>query len=143
MEPEDKTRVLSGVDLFKSLEAGALARLAEDTEGREYRAGQLLFAQGTSADELWIVVDGTVELSVSDAAGDEEVISTRGRAEAFGEAALYDDGPRMVSARAVGDVHVLVLDADRFRNLLRENPEVAEALLRLMASVIRASTHRN
>jgi CRP-like cAMP-binding protein len=48
----------------------------------------------------------------------------------------------MVSARAVEDTDVLVLQGGRFRELVRSEPDVAEALLRLMASVIRASAER-
>jgi CRP-like cAMP-binding protein len=142
MNLDEKAALLSEVDLFRSLGRESLLDIAKDAEERHYDSGGVLYTEGDPADELWVVARGGVALSVADKQGAEETLDTRHRPAAFGEAALYDEGPRMVSARAVDDTDVLVLGGARFRELVRAEPDVAEALLRLMASVIRASTER-
>lgn len=143
MNEEDKADVLSRVGIFESLDRQELLDLAKAVEDREYQSGERLYAQGDTANELWIVAKGGVALSVMGTSGDEEIVDTRRPPAAFGEAALYDEKPRMVSARAVEDTHVLVLEGARFKELVRSHPDVAEALLRHMASVIRRTAERN
>lgn len=83
-------------------------------------SGQLPYAQTESANQLWVVAKGAVALTVADSSGTEEVISKRRRPEAFGEAALYDEGGRMVAAHAREDTDVLTLDGERFRQVVRQ-----------------------
>jgi CRP/FNR family transcriptional regulator, cyclic AMP receptor protein len=142
MTAEEKADALSQVDLFRSLGHDALLELAEDADERHYQSDEVLYSEGDPANELWVVARGGVALSVASGDGDERILDTRRAPAAFGEAALYDEGPRMVSARAVEDTDVLVLQGGRFRELVRSEPDVAEALLRLMAAVIRASAER-
>lgn len=139
MDLDEKVQLLSEVDLFQSLDREDLERLAEDAAEREYGAGQPAAEQDEPVNELWII-DGTLELSARDNVGSERVVNTLGRPQPFGEAALYDEGGRMVSARAAEDTHVLAIDGKRFRELVREHPDVAEALISLVASRLRQAT---
>jgi CRP-like cAMP-binding protein len=115
--------------------------LAERAAQHEYEADALLTQQGDPVSELWII-DGNIELSMKNEAGDDVVLDTLTRADAFGEAALYDEGGRMVSARATEKTRVLAIDGEEFRALVRERPRLAEALIRLLASRLRAATER-
>jgi CRP-like cAMP-binding protein len=143
MNVEQRAAVLGEADLFQSLDGNSLLNLGERATDREYEAGRLLYEKGASADELYVLASGSVAILVDRGDGREDIVSTRRPTEAFGEAALYDrEGTRMVSARAVDDCAVVLVPAEDFRQVVRTNPDVAEALLRLMASVIRNSTER-
>lgn len=139
MEAKQRAAVLGDVDLFRALDGPTLLDLAERAGDRHYASGERLYEQGVTAAELFVVATGAVELSVT-RDGRENVVATRRALEPFGEAALYDDGPRMVSARAVDETDVVVVPKQDFQHLVRSEPDVADALLRLMAAVIREST---
>jgi CRP-like cAMP-binding protein len=141
MNAAERTDILAQTELFRALSRDALLELGARASDRAFDAGEPLYRRGDPAEELFVVASGAVELSV-DRSGGEDGVSTRRPGEVFGEAALYDDGPRMVSARAVEDSDVVSLPAASFRQVVRDNPDVAEALVRLMASVIRRTTER-
>ena len=137
MTPEQRAAVLGTTALFRSLDPEALQRLGEQSADRTYDDGGQLYPQEAPADELYVVASGEVALSVEG----KGVVSNKRASDVFGEAALYDeDGGRMVSARAAEQAEVVILPAEVFRTTVRERPDVAEALLRHMASVIRTST---
>jgi CRP-like cAMP-binding protein len=143
MTPDEKVDVLSQVDLFEKLDGDSLGELAQDAQERSYSTGDVLYPERDPANELWIVASGSVALGVTRPAGEEAVINTLRPVTAFGEAALFDDeGGRMVSARAAEDTVVLTLPRDRFVTLVREQPDVAEALLRMMAKRLREAAQR-
>ena len=48
----------------------------------------------------------------------------------------------MVSVRALEETRILAIEGDRFRTLVREQPAVAEALVRLLAERLRKATTR-
>jgi mannose-6-phosphate isomerase-like protein (cupin superfamily) len=135
-----RTVALSATDLFRSLDRASLSDLADTSVHRKYRAKEFVFEVGQPADALYVVVQGSVALSVRRPDGGDDVLDTRQSPAAFGEAALWDGGPRMVSARAVDDADVLEIPSRRFKALVRSNPDIAEALLTQMASVIRRRT---
>jgi CRP-like cAMP-binding protein len=141
MNKDERAQLLSEVDLFQSLDTGTLEAVAEEAGEREYESGQVLSDEGDPVTEVWII-DGTVELSVAGNGGQREVVNTLGRADACGEAALYDEGDRMVSVRAVEETRILVIEGNRFRMLVGEHPAVAEALIRLLAGRLRKATTR-
>ena len=57
----------------------------------------------------------------------------------FGEMALLDGAPRSADITAVGSVTTMVIGRSAFMKLLREEPRIAESLLRTLASWLRAA----
>jgi CRP-like cAMP-binding protein len=138
MDAEERAALLGDTNLFRSLDRESLRNLGERATDRKFEAGSALYQWGDSANELFVVAKGHVALA--DRA--EVVVANPGPKEFFGEAALYDEGPRMVSARAAQDAEVVLVRAEHFKEVVRRNPDVAEALLKHMAGVIRRSTER-
>jgi hypothetical protein len=80
---------------------------------RKYRPGTLIFREGESGDYACLVRAGQIEL-VKLATPDAPPIATVGPGAMFGELSLVSKGPRMASARAKGDVELLIVDRARF-----------------------------
>src|SRR5690606_15841014 len=49
----------------------------------------------------------------------------------------FDGGPYPASARALEDCHLLFLPRDAFQQLYRENPEIADAVIRNLGARLR------
>ena len=77
---------------------GRMARitiLQNSKDAVEYKAGQVIFSQGDPAEEMYVVVEGTVDIVISG-----QQVGMAGPGEAFGEMALLEDAPRSATAVA-------------------------------------------
>lgn len=84
---------------------------------RTFEDGEVVFCESEAGDEAFVIVSGTVEISVG-SGKDKAVVATLGRGEVFGEMALIDDEPRMATATAVGETAVYVVPQDVFKKRL-------------------------
>ena len=66
---------LKRVPILANLEAGILARLAETTCLQHYRKYQIIFYRGDPGNAMYLLLDGSVELSLASDAGAEIVVA--------------------------------------------------------------------
>jgi CRP/FNR family cyclic AMP-dependent transcriptional regulator len=137
MDDQQKADALSRVSFFEKISGDERAKLAGHTEHVHVRSGSVIYSRDSAPDELVILVDGSVELVAPGDEGRERVVDTRNAPGAFGEMALLDRGPRMVTARATKDSDLLTLDRERFLKLLHANPDVREAVYDFMSTINR------
>jgi CRP-like cAMP-binding protein len=103
----------------------------------DYAAGQTVFPAGAAGSTMFVVVDGEVEIRVSDT--QVEI----GRPGAIiGEMALIDDNPRSATVIAKTDCRLLEIDRRRFDFLVSETPYFARAVMRVMADRLRKANAR-
>ncbi len=96
----------------------------------EFRSGQTIFTQGDPGDRLYLIVEGTVKVSLRGPAGRTSVRAIIGPTDIFGELAVFDPAPRACTATALSDVRALWLDRATVRALMTRQPAIAEQLLR-------------
>jgi CRP-like cAMP-binding protein len=96
--------------------------------------GVPVFAQGDTADALYLVVSGAVRVMMTFPEADVPVeVATLGPGRVFGELGLLDGSPRAATVAAADDCHLLRLDAESFAELRAAHPEL-EHLLRSVAA---------
>jgi putative ABC transport system ATP-binding protein len=78
-------------------------------------AGDVLFAQGSPGDRVYVVESGTIEITRDHPAGDTEVLATLGVGEHFGEMAPLFGLPRSATARAATAASVTGYTPEQFR----------------------------
>ena len=81
-------------------------------------AGQTVFEQGTMGDSIYVVKEGKIELVRELASGAEEVATTAGPGEYFGEMGPLFALPRSATARARTDAVVVSYTVQGFRELM-------------------------
>lgn len=128
----------SGQAMLSGLPDGApeTPDTASQTPGiRRYKAGNRLFEQGAAGDEVFLIVEGTVEIRRREAENDSVAIAECGPGEIIGELALIGDQPRIAAAIAKTDVMVRIMPRSSFRALLdeirRDHPVVHTMLLQM------------
>ena len=94
----EKTIILKSVDLFKSIPAENLSRVAQITDEVTFDANSPIFAEGDYGDSLFIVVNGNVRIHK----GTQE-LAMLGKGTCLGEMALLDDEPRSADATVTED----------------------------------------
>lgn len=116
---------------------GGLKHMAWIADARhdttEFTAGDTIFSEGDSADHMYVVRSGEVEIVVNGT-----VVDTVGPAGIFGEMALIDRAPRSATVRCKTDCSVLQLDERRFLFFVDETPFFALDVMRILVQRLRA-----
>jgi CRP/FNR family cyclic AMP-dependent transcriptional regulator len=107
---------------------------------RRYAAGSFLFLEGDPAGAVFGVLRGSVRLAAATDDGRDVVLRLVRRGGLFGELAAIDELPRSASAVAVEETEVVAVTAAAFNRFVEQHPQVAVALLRLLAERVRATT---
>lgn len=139
MDDRGVEEILAAVPLFKLLDPIERAGLAKVFDRQDAASGQVIFNAGEPGDSLYIVVSGTVELSVRDTTGSRIVLAECRRGDFFGELSLLDGGARTATATAVSPGDLLVLDREDLMTFLRAHPDAALDLLTIMGERLRTT----
>jgi CRP-like cAMP-binding protein len=131
---------LSAMPFFAGLDAAALDRLASGTRTRRFRRGEVVFHVGDPGDALFVISAGAVKITLPSENGEEAILATLQPGDVFGELALLDSAPRSATAVALEPTETMVLQRDRFRQLLATEPTIRDAVLANMAAEVRRLT---
>lgn len=101
----------------------------------EVRAGEVVFSEGDVAEEMFVVIDGAVEISKEGV-----VIDTASAGDAVGEMALIDDHPRVATVTATADSSLAMISKARFERLVEMHPYFALMVMEQMAERLRRQT---
>jgi CRP/FNR family transcriptional regulator, cyclic AMP receptor protein len=123
--------------IFRGVDPRAVRELADQLSTSIVKAGHVFFAQGQHGDRLYVIAEGKVKIGRGSPGAQESIFTMRGPAESFGELSVFDPGPRTSTATAIGDVTVVPVDGGVLRSWVREHPEVADRLLRVLARRLR------
>ena len=104
---------------------------------REVAQGSVICAEGDKADRWWIVEEGLADVTV-----DGIFVGAIGPGETVGELALLDGEPRAATVTAVTDMRLVEVDGDGFHEALLASPRLSMALLRELATRLRAGNVR-
>jgi HEAT repeat protein len=113
--------------LFAALPPQDLQPIAEVAEEHVFAEGDLIAAEGEPGDTTYVIVEGEADVI----AGDRS-LAVRGPGEVIGEMSVISSRPRVASLQAKSDVRVLEIHKGAFEAILRERPETALALMRVL-----------
>jgi CRP/FNR family transcriptional regulator/CRP/FNR family cyclic AMP-dependent transcriptional regulator len=130
----DTVELLKGVDIFEGLTEQELRRVAAICREAKYAKGQIVTSQGEEGDEMFIVRDGLVEVTVSEAGEGPRTVVNLGTGQVVGEMALVDRGPRSATVRCVTDATLNVIERDAFENLCQSSAQIGMVVYRNLAA---------
>lgn len=109
--------------------------------GKEVPAGTILFRDGDTGDEMFIIKSGKVKIfkKIGDV---EKTLAVLGPGEFFGEMAIIDGQPRSASAQALEDCRLLVINSEIFDTMLRNNPEIAVRIIKKLSQRLRETNRQ-
>lgn len=105
----------------------------------KYTDGQTIFKEGTHGDWMYVVEEGTVEISRV-INGKRVLIATFKEGDIFGEVAYIAKVERSAEARAVGDTTIGVIDRDFFDREFNKLSGNFQLILRTMALRLKKTT---
>lgn len=138
MSPMERVLSLRKVSLFVGLPPADLQPIAAIAEEHAYADGDVIAAQGDRGDAMHIIVTGDVSVRVRGDIGNggderaDRVVAVRSAGDVVGEMAVITNEPRVATLVATGAVRVLTIARPQFESILRERPETALAVIRVL-----------
>jgi CRP-like cAMP-binding protein len=131
---------LAGVTIFASLSEKALERVQQDCSWHRFPAGESIVSYLDTSDDVFFIISGEARVTIYSLAGKAVSFRELGPGEVFGEypaidqgprsaSPAIDQGPRSASVEARADCLVATLPGAAFRELIKSEPAVAQALL--------------
>jgi ATP/ADP translocase/HEAT repeat protein len=133
----EKVLFLKSAPVFERVSGEDLAPLARVAEVESWEAGNTILRRGDPGDALYVITRGTVTIG-----DDGRTIATLGAGDTIGEMAVLDNEPRVASATAAEEVEVLRIDSEAFYEVLHEQVEIAEGVIRMLCSRLRETDRR-
>lgn len=111
--------------------------LAEGRHPRRYHVGQVIYMQGSSANEFYYLLRGTARSYISSPDGGERSLTTHHAGDLMGEASFFDECPRVSSGIAVTDCEIVSINRDTLDSVFRKHPDLAYPMLQYLARTVR------
>jgi thioredoxin reductase (NADPH) len=115
--------------MFPTLSAAQMARIAAHASRRTVHAGEILFDQGQVNALVFVVVSGAVEIVRPGLTG-EDAITLHVPGQFSGEMSVLAGRRTLVRARVREGGEILVLDAEALRRVVQGDPELSEIFVR-------------
>ena len=110
---------IADLEVFAGLDRKQLATIASLSTEVKLPAGSVLCRRGERGREAFVLVEGTVAVSV-----DDQAVAVLRPGAVFGEMSLLDGKPRVANVTATDEVSVLVLNPLELATLLERVPAV-------------------
>jgi diguanylate cyclase (GGDEF)-like protein len=101
----------------------------------ELAAGEVLFREGDAGNELYILQEGAVGVSISLPDGSEQEIAKFAPGDFFGEMSIFDNAPRSATCRALQRSSLYSLSKASFAELTAHHARIALTLMYRMLAV--------
>jgi CRP-like cAMP-binding protein len=119
------------------LEPAARAAVAREMRDVTLEGGSMLFARGDPGNDIYLVIEGRIRLSVLSSDGRELSFAHAVPGDIFGEIAALDGAPRSADATAITPVRLKTMSRSALHRLLATNPATALAVIKLLCGRLR------
>ena len=114
-----------------------LAALIQRAQVLDLPAGAILIRQGEDCDGAYLIVSGSLEVSLETAMGDVPM-AILGPQQIVGEIAVFTDLPRTATVRTLEDAQVLRIERTDLANVIINNPSAAFGIIRTLSRRVNA-----
>jgi len=125
---------MSAGPLFTGLSEADRTALDRRAHARRFAAGESLFAQGDTADELFVITKGRVKVWRASEDGGSLTLTLVGRGQPIGTLGAAEDRLNHATATAVTPVEALAWPIEGLRQLMDVSPALAANVLRTVTN---------
>lgn len=104
--------------------------------------GQLLFAEGSNSDTLFIIESGRFAVSRDTGRGFSDTLHLLAPGDLAGESGFLDGAAHSATLKAMGDSSVITIERARLEGLLVDNPIIVYKVMRAIVYSIREIIRR-
>jgi CRP/FNR family transcriptional regulator, cyclic AMP receptor protein len=106
---------------------------------KTYEPGKVVFQEGDRGEEMYVIIDGEVEIRKSTYSTSFKTLITLHKGDIFGEMALIDKKARSAAAVATAPTKLLVMNENLFEAVIERNPDFAKKMIRILSERLRRS----
>jgi CRP/FNR family transcriptional regulator/CRP/FNR family cyclic AMP-dependent transcriptional regulator len=136
---QDPEHIIGRLPLLSGLDPAVVDEFKRRSRPRKYPRGSVIFHKDDPGSLLYVIVSGTVKISIPSMEGKDLVLNILTTGESFGELALFDDAPRNASAEATEDTSTLTLQRADFLELIEAHPRLAMRVIALLTRRLRSA----
>jgi CRP/FNR family cyclic AMP-dependent transcriptional regulator len=107
----------------------------------KFRAGDTILSEGEAGDTAFLIIAGSVEVSIGEGAKAKSV-ATLDAGDVFGEMSLIEPGPRSATVKAATATECIVTTYDEFIASIQANPERAVEFMKTLVRRLRQMNER-
>ena len=141
MSLEQEVELIRRIPIFATMDIALLKLLCFSSERLTFQPDQVLFGSGEPGDAAYVIIEGNVDVSVPTASG-PLVINSLGPNDILGEIAIFAEVPRTATVTAKTRVETLRIAKDQFMGIVRQSPDAALELIRILAARLARTTAR-
>ncbi|HSX79932.1 MAG TPA: cyclic nucleotide-binding domain-containing protein, partial [Candidatus Saccharimonadia bacterium] len=127
---------LKRIPLYGSMTLDQLRTIAAHLTERDMFPGEIIFHEGNSSYELYLIVSGKVDI-VKHFGATPRTLATLHAGDFFGEMAIFEDRPRSADAVGAEQGILLVLSPERFRQIVLQDPAISFEIFRVLSARLR------
>jgi uncharacterized membrane protein len=131
--------MIGEVPIFGLLDDEEREALAHMMDCRDFKEGEIIFHDGDSGGEIFILRNGSVELFIENTEGQKIMISENEKGDVIGELSFLDGGSRTATAMAREATEMLVMHRDKLLEFIDKHPHAAMDLLTAVGRRLRAT----
>jgi CRP-like cAMP-binding protein len=141
MNIDERKRFIGRIEVFSKCKKGDLKALARSCDEMTFAKDEVICRQGEKGAAMFLITSGLAE--VVEEKGDEAIfLAELGEGAVIGELSVIDGEERTATVRAREDTSCLVLTSWDLKATIKDRPEIAIDILRMVISRYRTLTDR-
>ena len=120
--------------LFRGVGVHAIEELATESIEKVFQSGDVMFREGDPAEEFYVLIEGSAEISIGERGTINFVIGRPG--EVFGWAALVEPYLRTGTASCSANTKVLCVPSYAMERVMRKYPEDGLKIMRHLTGIL-------
>lgn len=133
----DLTHLLHNCKLFSDLTSAELDSLGKIAVRKEYRKGQLVFAEGEPSRGFCLVVTGAVKIYRIGSDGRERVFHVIEAGDAFAEAAMFMENYPATAEAVIAGTTIILIEKNGFKQILSYDPKLSFKIIGTLVKWLR------
>src|SRR5579875_596179 len=139
MQSGHATHTIHRTPLLAGLNDEIIEAFVRRARQRHYPRGTVIFHKDDPGTQLYVIVSGSVKISIPSVEGKDLLLSILTTGESFGELSLFDEEPRSATAEAMEDTVALTMGRADFLALIEQYPALALRVIELLTRRLRAA----
>lgn len=127
---------LRQVPIYKDFSKKEFTELEKLVHHRTYASGDFVFKNRAPGEGMYIIMKGTIKITIGTRSGDERVLAELKEGDFFGELALFDNEPRSANALATTDSKLIGFFTADLLSLQDRNPQMTNKILMNLGSML-------
>lgn len=124
------------IELFSGLEPAEVQKITRASSVFNIGLGEAVLRKGDAGKEMFIVLDGAVEIMTLGTNGERRLLATLGNGQFFGEGGFLLSEPRSADTEAIVETRLLSISSENFHSLLATEPHVAAKFLSNLSKLL-------